>query len=111
MIHTLRKRLSLLMITVITAVLLCAAVLVLFLSERMFNENERARLNIQADQLAQTVKINELLQTSQLAKLEVSNGLIISIWDEGGPIPFHGGWQPASDRDSLISQAMEHASD
>ena len=60
MIHTLRKRLSLLMITVITAVLLCAAVLVLFLSERMFNENERARLNIQADQLAQTVKINEL---------------------------------------------------
>ena len=99
------------MITVITAVLLCAAVLVLFLSERMFNENERARLNIQADQLAQTVKINELLQTSQLAKLEVSNGLIISIWDEGGPIPFHGGWQPASDRDSLISQAMEHASD
>ena len=111
MIHTLRKRLSLLMITVITAVLLCAAVLVLFLSERMFNENERARLNIQADQLAQTVKINELLQTSQLAKLEVSNGLIISIWDEGGPIPFHGGWQPASDRDSLISQAMEHALD
>ena len=111
MIHTLRKRLSLLMITVITAVLLCAAVLVLFLSERIFNENERARLNIQADQLAQTVKINELLQTSQLAKLEVSNGLIISIWDEGGPIPFHGGWQPASDRDSLISQAMEHASD
>ena len=111
MIHTLRKRLSLLMITVITAVLLCAAVLVLFLSERMFNENERARLNIQADQLAQTVKINELLQTSQLAKLEVSNGLIISIWDEGGPIPFHGGWQPASDRDSLISQAVEHASD
>lgn len=111
MIHTLRKRLSLLMITVITAVLLCAAVLVLFLSERMFNENEQARLNIQADQLAQTVKINELLQTSQLAKLEVSNGLIISIWDEGGPIPFHGGWQPASDRDSLISQAMEHASD
>ena len=100
MIHTLRKRLSLLMITVITAVLLCAAVLVLFLSERMFNENERARLNIQADQLAQTVKINELLQTSQLAKLEVSNVLIISIWDEGGPIPFHGGWQPASDRDS-----------
>lgn len=111
MIHTLRKRLSLLMITVITAVLLCAAVLVLFLSERMFNENERSRLNIQADQLAQTVKINELLQTSQLAKLEVSNGLIISIWDEGGPIPFHGGWQPASDRDSLISQAMEQVSD
>lgn len=35
----------------------------------------------------------------------------ISIWDEGGPIPFHGGWQPASDRDSLISQAMEQASD
>lgn len=97
--------------TVITAVLLCAAVLVLFLSERMFNENERARLNIQADQLAQTVKINELLQTSQLAKLEVSNGLIISIWDGGRPIPFHGGWQPASDRESLISQAMEHASD
>ena len=98
------------MISVITAVLLCAAVLVLFLSERMFNENERSRLSIQADQLAQTVKINELLQTSQLAKLEVSNGLIISIWDEGGPIPFHGGWQPASDRDSLISQAMEQAS-
>ena len=105
---TLRKRLSLLMIT---AVLLCAAVLVLFLSERMFNENERSSLNIQADQLEQTVKINELLQTSQLAKLEVSNGLIMSIWDEGGPIPFHGGWQPASDRDSLISQAMEQASD
>lgn len=111
MIHTLRKRLSLLMISVITAVLLCAAVLVLFLSERMFNENERSRLNIQADQLAQTVKINELLQTSQLAKLEVSNGLIISIWDEGGPIPFRGGWQPASDRDKLISQAMEQVSD
>ena len=110
MIHTLRKRLSLLMISVITAVLLCAAVLVLFLSERMFNENERSRLNIQADQLAQTVKINELLQTSQLAKLEVSNGLIISIWDEGGPIPFRGGWQPASDRDKLISQAMEQVS-
>ena len=111
MIHTLRKRLSLLMISVITAVLLCAAVLVLFLSERMFNENERSRLNIQADQLAQTVKINELLQTSQLAKLEVSNGLIISIWDEGGPIPFRGGWQPASDRDTLISQAIEQVSD
>ena len=100
------QKLSLLMIT---AVLLCTAVLVLSLSERMFNENERARLNIQADQLAQTVKINELLQTSQLAKLDVSNGLIISIWDEGGPIPFHGGWQPASNRDSLISQAMEQA--
>ena len=111
MIHTLRKRLSLLMISVITAVLLCAAVLVLILSERMFNENERSRLNIQADQLAQTVKINELLQTSQLAKLEVSNGLIISIWDEGGPIPFRGGWQPASDRDKLISQAVEQVSD
>jgi len=111
MIHTLRKRLSLLMISLITAVLLCAAVLVLFLSERMFNENERSRLNIQADQLAQTVKINELLRTSQLAKLEVSNGLIISIWDEGGPIPFRGGWQPASDRDTLISQAIEQVSD
>ena len=95
----------------ITAVLLCAVVLALFLSESMFNENEQSRLNIQAGQLAQTVKINELLQTSQLAQLEVSNGLIISIWDEGGPIPFHSGWQPASDRDSMISQAMEHASD
>lgn len=111
MIHTLRKRLSLLMISVISAVLLCAAVLVLLLSEQMFNENERSRLNAQADQLAQTVRINELLQTSQLAKLEVSNGLIISIGDEGGPIPFHGGWQPASDRDSLISQVMEQVSD
>ena len=88
MIHTLRKKLSLLMITVITAVLLCAAVLVLFLSERMFNENERSRLNVQADQLAQTVKINELLQTSQLAKLEVSNGPIISIWVKAGRFLF-----------------------
>ena len=85
MIHTLRKRLSLLMITVITAVLLCAAVLVLFLSERMFNENERARLNIQADQLAQTVKINELLQTSQplrksrLKKYPYTGGRIIQV--------------------------------
>ena len=75
---------SLLMIAVITAVLLCDAVLVLFLSERMVNENERSRLNVQADQLAQTVKINELLQTSQLAKLEVSNGPIISIWVKAG---------------------------
>jgi len=108
MINTLRKRLASLMIIVISLTILCAAVLVLLLSERLFNENERARLNIQADQLAQTVKINEVLQTAQLAKLEVSNGLIISIWDEGGEIPFHGGWKPITDRDRLLSELRCH---
>lgn len=106
MIYSLRKKLAWLMIVVISLTILCAAVVVLFISEKLFNDNERARLNIQADQLAQTVKMNEILQTAQLAKLEVSNGLIIAIWDEGGSIPFHGGWQPASDRNALISQAM-----
>lgn len=106
MIYTLRKRLAWLMIIVISSTILCAALLVLFLSEKLFNDNERSRLNIQADQLAQTVKMNEILQTTQLAKLEVANGLIISIWDEGGAIPFRGGWQPVSDRNALITQIM-----
>ena len=79
MINSLRKRLAWLMIIVISLVMLCAAVLVLSISERLFNDNERERLNTQADQLAQTIKMNEVLQTAQLAKLEVANGLIISI--------------------------------
>ena len=106
MIYTLRKRLAWLMIIVISLVILCSVVLVSFISERLFDDNERERLNMQADQLSQTVKMNEVLQTAQLAKLEVANGLIISIWDEGGEIPFRGGWQPASDRNSLISQII-----
>ena len=94
------------MIIVITMTILCASVLIIVLSEKMFNDNERSRLNIQADQLTQTIKTNEILQTAQLAKLEVSNGLIIAIWDEGGAVPFRGGWQPVSDRDELISHVM-----
>ena len=107
MIYTLRRKLSLLLISVIATVILCTTTAALVVSERQFNSNEQERLDIQANQLVQDVRINGIIQAPQLSKFEVANNLIISILEEGKPIPFRGGWQPATDRDMLISYALD----
>ena len=109
MIHTLRRKLALLLIAVIATVIICTTAAALVVSERQFNSNERARLDVQVSQLVQDVRMNGIIQAPQLSKLEVANGLVISIMEEGVPIPFRGGWQPRTDREALISCALASA--
>ena len=111
MIYTLRRKLALLLISVIATVILCTTTAALVVSERQFDLNEQARLDVQANQLVQDVRMNGIIQAPQLSKLEVANNLIISILEEGNPIPFRGGWQPMTDRNLLVSYAMASVSD
>ena len=109
MIPALRKKLALLLICVIAAVVACTALAALIVSERHLDANERARLDAQVSLIAQEVRMNSVIRTAELAKTEAANGLVISIADAGGPIPFRGGWQPATDRDTLLASALSSA--
>ena len=111
MIAALRKKLAILLIGVLGAVVVCTALAALIVSERQLQQGERARLEAQADRIAQDVRMSGAIRTAQLAKTEVADGLIISIQDGGGPIAFRGGWKPETDRDVLLSRALESAPD
>lgn len=111
MIAALRKKLAILLIGVLGAVVVCTALAALIVSERQLQQGERARLAAQADRIAQDVRMSGAIRTAQLAKTEVADGLIISIQDGGGPIAFRGGWKPETDRDVLLSRALESAPD
>lgn len=107
MIRTLRRKLSLLLISVITAVLICTAIAVLILSEHQMSISEAARFGAKVDQVAQDTKAGRVLQSSQLAKYEVANDVVVAIIDDGGFVPFRGGWQPLTDRTVLIVRTMD----
>lgn len=111
MIATLRRKLAMLLICVVSAVVLGTTWATLMVSEHQLELTEQARLNAQADRIAQDVRMNGIIQTSELAKTEVANNLIISIQDGGAPIPFRGGWQPVTDRDVLFARATASAPD
>lgn len=109
MIAMLRRKLTLLLISVLSAVIICTALAALIVSERQMEGSEWVRLMAQVERIAQDVRINGVLQTAELAKMEAADGLIISIMDRGGPIPFRGGWQTLTDRELLISHALTAA--
>jgi len=111
MIHALRKKLTLLLISVISTLVLCTAAAALIVSEHQLNLGEQVRFSAQVDQVTRDVRIGGIMQAAQLAKAEVANDLIISILDDGVPVPFRGGWQPLTDRSTLISRAMASAPD
>ncbi len=109
MILKLRRRLALLLICVVSAAIVCTAAAALIATERQLSGGEQARFDAQVSKIAQDVRINGVLRASDLAKTEAANNLIISISDAGGPIPFRGGWRPATDRQTLISRALSAA--
>lgn len=105
MITILRKKLAMLLISVLSTVVACTALATLVVSERQLELNEWTRLEAQADRITQDVRVNDVIQTTELAKTEVANGLVIFISDAGGPIPFRGGWQSTTDREILLLRA------
>lgn len=109
MIAALRRKLALLLAGVLSAVILCTALAALIVSERQMEESEWVRLTAQAERVAQDVRVGSVLQASELGKMEAAGGLVVSIADGGGPIPFRGGWRTATDRDVLISRALAAA--
>lgn len=109
MIAALRRKLALLLTGVLSAVILCTALAALIVSERQMEESEWVRLMAQVERVAQDVRIGNVLQASELGKMEAAGGLVISIADGGGPIPFRGGWQTPTEREILISRALEAA--
>lgn len=111
MISTLRKKLALLLISVIATVVLCTTAAALIVSEHQLNLGERVRFNAQVDQVVQEVRMAGIMQSTQLAKVEVAYDLIIAISDDGGLVPFRGGWQPLTDRSTLVTRVMASASD
>ena len=111
MIAALRRRLALLLSGVLAVVIACTTLAALIVSERQAEKNAWTRLEVQAQSLAQDVRMSSILRTSELAKIETGNGLILSIQDEGGPIAFRGGWQPETDRETLLFRALSSAPD
>ena len=109
MIAALRRKLTLLLAGVLCAVVLCTALAALLVAERQMEGNEWVRLTAQVERIAQDVRMNGILKAPELAKIEAADGLIISIADGGGPIPFRGGWQSATGREVLISRAIAAA--
>ena len=109
MIAALRRKLALLLTGVLSAVVLCTALAALIVSERQMEESEWVRLMAQVERVAQDVRIGNVLQASELGKMEAADGLVISIADGGGPIPFRGGWQTPTEREILVSRALEAA--
>ena len=109
MIPALRRKLALLLAGVLCTVILCTALAALILSERQTDGREWARLMAQVERVAQEVRVGSVIRTSELAKTEAAGRLIISIADGGGPIPFRGGWQTPTEREILISRALEAA--
>ncbi|MEG1516518.1 MAG: HAMP domain-containing sensor histidine kinase, partial [Clostridia bacterium] len=111
MISTLRKKLALLLISVIATVVLCTTAAALIVSEHQLNLGERVRFNAQVDQVVQEVRMAGIMRAAQLAKVEVAYDLIIAISDGGGLAPFRGGWQPLTDRRTLVKRAMASVPD
>lgn len=109
MIAALRGKLTLLLTGVLAAVILCTALAALLVSEGQMEDSEWVRLTAQMERVVQDVRLNSILKAPELAKIEASDNLIISIADSGGPIPFRGGWQSATDREILISRAIAAA--
>ena len=109
MIAALRGKLTLLLAGVLAAVILCTALAALLVSEGQMEDSEWVRLTAQMERVVQDVRLNSILKAPELAKIEASDNLIISIADSGGPIPFRGGWQSATDREILISRAIAAA--
>ncbi len=106
MMIKLRRKLALLQISIVAAVVLGTAFAALAVSEHHLSLGERLRFQAKVNQVLQYVRINPIAQNAQLAKFEAAEDLILSVMDVSGPIPFRGGWQPLTDRDALISRAM-----
>lgn len=111
MILQLRKRLTLLMLSVIAAIVLCTSGASLIVSEHQFSLGEQVRFDAQVNQIYQDVRTNQIMQNAQLAKIEVASDLIVSIIKNDTPVAFRGGWQPLTDRNALIAQAIASAPD
>ena len=85
MIAALRRKLALLLTGVLSAVVLCTALAALIVSERQMEESEWVRLMAQVERVAQDVRIGNVLQASELGKMEAA----------GRARHLHCGWRRA----------------
>ena len=89
MIAALRRKLALLLTGVLSAVVLCTALAALIVSERQMEESEWVRLMAQVERVAQDVRIGNVLQASELGKMEAADGLrhLHCGWRRAHPLP------------------------
>lgn len=53
--------------------------------------------------------MDRVLQITALAKIEVAGKYVLTVYDNGQPISFRGGWKPLTPRDELIARALAAA--
>jgi len=109
MIKSLHKRLALLLILAISLALLTASGAALWVSERQLTLREQAAFLARLDGLAQDVRMERSVNNAQLAKSETTDHLVLSIYDNGQPMSFRGGWQPVTPRAELLERVKRAA--
>jgi signal transduction histidine kinase len=78
-------------------------------SERQLTLREQAAFLARLDGLAQDVRMERSVNNAQLAKSETTDHLLLSIYDNGQPMSFRGGWQPVTPRVELLDEAKRAA--
>ncbi len=109
MIRAMHRRLALLNICVIGAILCLAAGAALLVTERQLTARESAAFAQQLDSLAQQIRMQKSISITELAKIEAGQRMILSILDNERPIAFKGAWNPVTPRDALIEAATAQA--
>lgn len=109
MIRSLQRRLAALLVAVIGLILMGTSLAALIVSERQLSLREQAGFDAQLDALIRDVAMSRSVATAQLAKLEAEDRYIVSIYDNGQPLSFQGGWQPITPRAELIDRALKLA--
>lgn len=109
MINSLHKRLAVLLILAITLALLGASGAALWVSEYQLTLREQAAFLAKLDLLTQDVRMERSVSNAQLAKSETADRLVLSIYDNGRPIFFRGGWQPVTPRKDLLGRVKREA--
>ncbi|MEG1010227.1 MAG: HAMP domain-containing sensor histidine kinase [Ruthenibacterium sp.] len=109
MIQRLRRRMTLMMSTLTSLVLLCALCLSFSMAQTQYKSNldalTKSNVSILLDQLAS----GEAIADSWLAEQEMKSLSIIAITDNGTPLHFKGAWLPRTPRDILLQRCGEAA--
>ena len=103
----LRRRLTLLAAGLTGAVLLVMALVALSIAEEQLRVSRESAFQSNINAIVAKIQADRIISTEWLAQTEVTDRLIIALWDGGAPLRFSGAWTPETGRETLIQRARD----
>ncbi|MEG2435839.1 MAG: HAMP domain-containing sensor histidine kinase [Ruthenibacterium sp.] len=111
MIQKLRRRMTVMMSTLTSLVLLAALCLTFYIAQAQYKNNMNTLLENNVAGILEKLSSGQAISDKWLAAQEMKSLCVIAITDNGTPFQFGGAWIPQTSRDVLLARCEKAVAD